>query len=88
MYCPKCGIKLGECARFCHKCGYRMPDSSAKTVSDEKRESPAEEWHISLHLFGETDTDIDFGFASHIQRFSPDLPSIALGPWATLFPVS
>ena len=81
MFCPKCGIRLGEGARFCHKCGCRMVEMIPKTVHSPKQKAP-EQWQITLHLFGEEDTNIPFDFTTHVQGFSTDLPPLAWQPGA------
>jgi len=81
MFCTKCGAKLGEGARFCHRCGFRVPDAPPKTDMGTRDKTP-EDWSIALRLFGEEDTEVPFDLPEHVKRFSADLPPLAGQPEA------
>lgn len=35
MFCPKCGSKIGDDARFCTECGLPLGGLSGKTAAEE-----------------------------------------------------
>ena len=49
MFCPKCGSKIGDDARFCTECGLPLGGLSGKTAAEEgPKAEPSERNHRPL----------------------------------------
>lgn len=70
MFCPKCGSKIGDDARFCTECGLPLGGLSGKTAAEEgPKAEPSERESSSAEVIMEpTDTETD-------SAIGPRMPS-------------
>ena len=66
MFCPKCGSKIGDDARFCTECGLPLGGLSGKTAAEEgPKAEPSERESSSAEVIMEpTDTETDSAIGS------------------------
>ncbi|MEI6124157.1 MAG: YIP1 family protein [Bacteroidota bacterium] len=57
LICPQCGATLKEGAKFCHVCGYKVPEEEQK-ISEPEVESKNEEPHLEEPIDVHTFTDV------------------------------
>lgn len=90
MFCPKCGSKIGDDARFCTECGLPLGGLSGKTAAEEgPKAEPSERESSSAEVIMEptdTETDSAIGSANAESTAEPSRsrrPRIAVTPRCT-----
>ena len=81
MFCPKCGSKISDDARFCTECGLPLGGLSGKTAAEEgPKAEPSERESSSAEVILEptdTETDSAIGSANAGSTAEPSLEPVS-----------